>query len=183
MVQSVRDRIRVGVFDEHEIFRRGVVTCLEEDSLLEVVTSAERPVAIEIDVGVVSPDALDADVIECPVVVCAPATRQHAGLRDRPLVMAVLSRHAVGPAQLTSAVRAAAVGLRVADPDIGRLDVTDRVTKVLGMLADGAGTREISTALGYSERTIKGVIADIQHDFNARTRTQAVAEALRRHVI
>jgi DNA-binding NarL/FixJ family response regulator len=183
MVRRVRATIRVGVFDEHEIFRRGVVTCLEEDPLVDVVVAAERPDTTEIDVGVVSPAALDAYVLDCPVVVCAPATRPNASLRDRPHVMAVLSRQAVGPAQLTSAVRAAAVGLRVADPDIGRLDVTDRVSKVLGMLADGAGTREISTALGYSERTIKGVIADIQHEFNARTRTQAVAEALRRNVI
>ncbi len=173
----------MGVFDEHEIFRRGVVACLADDPLLDVVVAAETPVATDLDVGVLSPAALDLDALPGPVVVCAPATRSSAALCDRPQVMAVLSRHQLGPAQLTSAVRAAAVGLRVADPDIGRLDVSERATQVLTMLADGADTREISLSLGYSERTIKGVIADLQHEFNARTRTQTVAEALRRNVI
>lgn len=176
-------RIRVGVFDEHEIFRRGVVACLEEDPLLEVVVAADAPVPAEVDVRVMSPASFAIESCGGPVVVCAPPTRSSAALNDCVEVMAVLSRQAVGPAQLTSAVRAAAVGLRVADPDIGRLDVDQRATRVLTMLADGADTREISASLGYSERTIKGVIADIQHEFNARTRTQAVAEALRRHVI
>jgi DNA-binding CsgD family transcriptional regulator len=43
--------------------------------------------------------------------------------------------------------------------------------------------REISDSLGWSERTIKGVIASVQREFQARTRTQAVAEALRRELI
>lgn len=179
----MRAAIRVGVFDENEIFRRGVVACLEEDPLLEVVVAAEAPVAADVDVEVLSPTALAAVPPRCPVVVCAPPTRSSAGLSDRPEVMAVLSRQAVGPAQLTSAVRAAAVGLKVEDPDIGRLDVDDRSARVLAMLADGADTREISESLGYSERTIKGVIAGIQHELRARTRTHAVAEALRRHLI
>jgi DNA-binding NarL/FixJ family response regulator len=177
------ERIRVAVFEEHEIFRRGVVACLDEDPLLDVVVAAGVPVFAEVDVWVVSPAAIAGQQTDCPVVVCAPASRASAALIDRPEVMAVLSRQGLAPERLTSAVRAAAVGLRVVDPDIGRLDVGGRAAQVLTMLADGADTREISLSLGYSERTIKGVIADIQHDFNARTRTQAVAEALRRHVI
>ena len=62
-------------------------------------------------------------------------------------------------------------------------DFDRRSLQVLRMLADGAAIREISSSLGWSERTIKGVIADIQREFQARSRTQAVVEALRRQLI
>jgi DNA-binding NarL/FixJ family response regulator len=62
-------------------------------------------------------------------------------------------------------------------------DIDQRSLAVLRMLADGAAIREISVSLGWSERTIKGVIAAVQREFSARTRTQAVAEALRRELI
>ena len=96
---------------------------------------------------------------------------------------AILGRRALGPGQLVNAVRAAAVGLRITDESLTPPDLDQRSLDVLRMLADGAAVREISDSLGWSERTIKGVIADVQREFHARTRTQAVAEAVRRDLI
>jgi DNA-binding CsgD family transcriptional regulator len=51
------------------------------------------------------------------------------------------------------------------------------------MLAQGATTREMAGALFYSERTIKGIIHDLERELCASTRAHAVAEAFRRGLI
>jgi DNA-binding CsgD family transcriptional regulator len=54
---------------------------------------------------------------------------------------------------------------------------------VLRLVAEGIPTREVALRLSYSERTIKNVIHDIATKLNARTRSQAVAEAVRAGLI
>jgi DNA-binding CsgD family transcriptional regulator len=175
--------IRVAVYDPDEIFRRGVVSCLHEDPMLEVV--AEGPSFAEggpaPDVAVVSPMA--AVVPSCPLVTCVDRAARLRSLAWEQSVYAVLARRTLDADQLVSAVRAAAVGLRTTDGALSNPDFDQRSLAVLQMLADGAAVREISDSLGWSERTIKGVIAAVQREFSARTRTQAVAEALRRELI
>jgi DNA-binding CsgD family transcriptional regulator len=175
--------IRVEVYDPNEIFRRGVVSCLHEDPMLDVVADSasyhER--GAPPDVAVVA--AMGAAVPDCPLVACVD---HPVGLRNLPWetnVFAVLARRSLAPDQLVSAVRAAAVGLRITDAAIVNPDFDQRSLAVLRMLSEGAAVREISDSLGWSERTIKGVIAAVQREFQARTRTQAVAEALRRELI
>jgi DNA-binding NarL/FixJ family response regulator len=178
--------IRVAVFDSDEIFRRGVVSCLDEDPMVEVVEQgiaylAEAMDESAFDVAVVS-DALDCGFPACPLVLCVGSV---GALLEpgRGNLFAVLSRKTLAPDQLVSAVRAAAVGLRIMDAGAVKPDFDRRSLQVLRMLADGAAIREISVSLGWSERTIKGVIANVQREFHARTRTQAVVEALRRQLI
>jgi DNA-binding NarL/FixJ family response regulator len=183
------ERIKVGVFDDDEIFRRGVVACLGDDEVLEVVAAGSSSSSAEagdvLDVAVVAPSVLDRWRPRCRVVVCAGGTAGAAAVPRAvaPAVMAILSRQTVVPDQLVNAVRAAAVGLRIADTGGATSDLDERSVQVLRMLADGADTREISGTLGWSERTIKGVIATIQQELGARSRTEAVAVALRRQVI
>ena len=175
--------IRVAVYDPNEIFRRGVVSCLREDAMLEVVADgpsycADAP---ESDVAVVT--AMAVAVPTCPLVACVDRAARLRSLDWQSGVYAVLARRSLDPDQLVSAVRAAAVGLRTTDSALANPDFDQRSLAVLQMLADGAAVREISDSLGWSERTIKGVIAAVQREFSARTRTQAVAEALRRELI
>ncbi|HYH51117.1 MAG TPA: LuxR C-terminal-related transcriptional regulator [Acidimicrobiia bacterium] len=175
--------IRVEVYDPNEIFRRGVVSCLHEDPMLQVVAhdACFSEGGFPPDVAIVS--ALAAAVPNCPLVACVD---QSVGLRSvawETKVFAVLARRSLAPEQLVSAVRAAAVGLRITDSAVMTPDFDQRSLAVLRMLAEGAAVREISDSLGWSERTIKGVIAAVQREFQARTRTQAVAEALRRELI
>lgn len=176
--------VRVAVVDEHEIFRRGVVTCLAEDPTIVVVADVPAgPLTEEADVVVVSP-AATGDLPELPLVVCG----DHEGTRlDVPadLVMAVLPRSTLTPDRLIGAVRAAAAGLRIGgnrgDGDAGRLD--PRRLEVLRLLAEGADTLQISRELSYSERTIKSLIQDVERELGARSRAQAVARGIREGLI
>jgi DNA-binding NarL/FixJ family response regulator len=57
--------------------------------------------------------------------------------------------------------------------------LTPREQQVLMLLSEGHPTREVAKRLSYSERTVKNVIHDVSTKFNARTRAQAVAAAVR----
>ncbi len=178
--------VRVAVVDEHEVFRKGLSSCIAEDPTLEVVVDAPAgPLPEPVDVAVVSAHAAAAEDLGCPLVVCGGgsgvAPQPAAGSR----VMAVLPRATLTPEQLIGAVRAAAAGLRVGDAPGGRPGdgMDDRRLRVLQLLAEGADTMEISQQLRYSERTIKGLIHDIQQELGARSRAQAVARGIRRGLI
>jgi DNA-binding NarL/FixJ family response regulator len=54
-----------------------------------------------------------------------------------------------------------------------------REVEVLRLLADGHGTGDIATMLSFSERTIKNVISTVMGRHNLRSRSHAVAHALR----
>jgi DNA-binding NarL/FixJ family response regulator len=57
--------------------------------------------------------------------------------------------------------------------------LSERERDVLRLVAQGLPTREVAAQLCYSERTIKNVIHDVVTKLNARTRSQAVAHAMR----
>ncbi|MGH9040816.1 MAG: response regulator transcription factor [Acidimicrobiia bacterium] len=180
-------RIRVGVFDEHEIFRRGLVSCLGEDPAVTVVADGATPPVngdTALDVAVVSSDVLAAHAasLTAHLVVCSEDGPTPAMATD-PRVYAVLAHRKVSPEQVLGAIRAAAVGLRVVPVDPNPCALDGRSLSVLRQLAAGASTAEISRSLGYSVRTIKHVIQDVQHEFGSRNRSQVVAEAVRRQLI
>jgi DNA-binding NarL/FixJ family response regulator len=54
-----------------------------------------------------------------------------------------------------------------------------RETDVLQLLADGFDTPEIAGKLCYSERTVKNIISKVMHRLDLRSRTHAVAYAVR----
>ncbi len=178
--------VRVAVVDEHEIFRRGVVTCLLEDPTIVVVSDVpEGPLESDVDVVVASPAAARGDAFEQPLVICGDQEAT-AGMAPGELVMAVLPRSTLTPDRLIAAVRAAAAGLRIDEGrgrriDPGRLD--ERRLEVLRLLAEGADTQQISRELSYSERTIKSLIQDVERELDARSRAQAVARGIRQGLI
>ena len=57
--------------------------------------------------------------------------------------------------------------------------LTDREQRVLSLIAEGHPTREVATQLCYSERTVKNVMHDVVTKLNVRSRSQAVAHAVR----
>lgn len=106
--------------------------------------------------------------------------------------------------QLRSAVAAAANGAGVMEPELlgqlldgvatasrevltgrglslNRLNARER--EVLSLVAAGHPIREVAQELRYSERTIKNVIHDVVTKMNVRSRSQAVAEAVREGLI
>ena len=61
--------------------------------------------------------------------------------------------------------------------------LTDREQQVLSLIAEGHPTREVAERLCYSERTVKNVLHDVVTKLNARSRSQAVAFAVREGLI
>jgi DNA-binding NarL/FixJ family response regulator len=61
--------------------------------------------------------------------------------------------------------------------------LTEREQQVLSLIAAGHPTREVAKQLSYSERTVKNVLHDVVTKLNARSRSQAVAFAVREGLI
>jgi DNA-binding NarL/FixJ family response regulator len=110
-----------------------------------------------------------------------------------------VDRVTLTPDRLAASVRAAARGAGVMAPEL--LDtlcrgvaerggsrppqpaLNERERLVLRLVADGHQTREVAAELCYSERTIKNVLHDVVIKMNVRTRSQAVAQAVRQGMI
>jgi LuxR family quorum sensing-dependent transcriptional regulator len=71
------------------------------------------------------------------------------------------------------------------DPGIlgARTHLTPRELAVLRLVATGAIFRDVAHALGLGEETVRSHLKKAQAKLGARNRTQAVAEALRQHLI
>ncbi|HEX3542549.1 MAG TPA: LuxR C-terminal-related transcriptional regulator [Acidimicrobiales bacterium] len=176
-----RSALRVAVLDDHEIFRRGLRTCLLEEPGIEL--SDDGPCDPQaIDVAVTCLELLATVPSGVPAVVCCDEPPSDVALNGHH-AFAVLPRRSLRAEQLIAAVRAAAAGLRVVANAEAPSTLDARSVAVLKLLALGKGTREISELLGYSERTIKSVIAGGQLALGTRTRAQSVAEAVRRAII
>lgn len=201
-----RKVIRVAVVDENDIFRRGLVACLETDEALLVVHEAPfGPVPDGVDVVLASaraaPGPTGSETAEGqgegqadgqagrpvegpPRLICADPCCLD-GQPGRPPADAVLSRSRLTEEQLLAAVHAAACGLQLRGARPVRAEaraadaLTDRMRQVLALLADRCGTREIADRIGFSERTVKSVVQQAQYRLGARSRAQAVATAIR----
>lgn len=64
-----------------------------------------------------------------------------------------------------------------------RFDLDKRETMILRMLADGLGTAEIASLMGFSESTIKNALSSVLQRNDLRNRIHAVTRALRRGMI
>ncbi len=177
------NQLRVAIIDEHDVFRRGIEACLRDDPTIHVTTSIRSgSIPADVDVAVASLTAAVNETIACPIVLCIGDADTAAADRIPVNVAARLDRHTLTPDQLTLAVRAAAAGLQVNLPETTE-QLDERGLAVLRLLAEGASTREISSELGYSERTIKSEIHRVANELGAKSRAQAVAEAIRAGLI
>ncbi|MEW6476083.1 MAG: helix-turn-helix transcriptional regulator [Actinomycetota bacterium] len=169
--------IQVGIVDEHEMFALGLRTCLAGSPLVKVSPVVDD----DVDVVIVSPRMAEERRFTCPLVICGdPPSRLAPGNE----VMAVLGRATLTADQLLASIHAAAAGLRVMSSDTEATPrLASRGLEVLALLAAGADTKEIAEQLGYSDRTIKSVIRDVQVSLGAKNRVQAVAEGIRQGLI
>lgn len=112
--------------------------------------------------------------------------------------MCVLRKDTLTPESLEASVRATLQGAGVLPSDLlsGLLvavragdgqprssQLTNREEQVLRLIADGHATREVAEELCYSERTVKNVLHDVVTKLGARTRSHAVAHAVRSGLI
>jgi DNA-binding NarL/FixJ family response regulator len=205
--------LKLFVLDPHTIYRRGLVACLELMSEVDSVAHAggvreawEDPELFGSDLVILDTAAAGArdfigaaqEAAGAPVLVCTSdcgeedvITAMQAG------AVGFLRKDALTADSLGAAVRAAASGSGVVTPDLlGRLvaslpgddrpaaaRLTDREQQVLALIAEGHPTREVALQLSYSERTVKNVLHDVVTKLNARSRSQAVAFAVREGLI
>jgi DNA-binding NarL/FixJ family response regulator len=140
------------------------------------------------------------EATEAAVVVCSSLCSEEAVLAALQAgAVGVLRKETLTTDSLASAVRAAADGTGVVTsellhdlleglapdgndkPPAARL--SDREQQVLSLIADGHPTREVAQRLCYSERTVKNVLHDVVTKLGARSRSQAVAHAVREGLI
>ena len=113
----------------------------------------------------------------------------------------VLAKESLTPVTLEANVRAALHGAGVVPSELmARLmrggepagdsasrapsgQLNEREQEVLRLIAEGHGTREVAAQLSYSERTIKNVLHDVATKLGARSRSHAVAHAVRAGII
>jgi DNA-binding NarL/FixJ family response regulator len=96
-------------------------------------------------------------------------------------VRATLQGAGVLPSDLLSGLL---VAVRTGDGQQRRsARLTNREEQVLRLIADGHATREVAAELCYSERTVKNVLHDVVTKLDARTRSHAVAHAVRAGLI
>ena len=102
--------IRVGIVEEHEIVRYGLVACLAEDSRLEVcAANADALQSQEVDIAIVSSDAARGHRFSCPIVVCSDTARGPGTVAVGNDVVGVLYRGSLTVVAFTGASGAGAV--------------------------------------------------------------------------
>jgi DNA-binding NarL/FixJ family response regulator len=206
MSQGITD---VMVVEGHAVFRQGLVSCLEGfdgigrvEAVASVTDAWAHPALGEAEVVLIDATLDGAsdfvtsvlDFTDTRVVALADSDQvdRLAAMVDSGAV-AALVRDDLTAERLGLSLRAVAAGAttmlatypmlrHVAPPSTGP-ELTEREQQVLALVADGLPTREIGEELHYSERTVKKVLGDVVVKLGARSRSQAIARAVRAGII
>jgi DNA-binding NarL/FixJ family response regulator len=202
--------VRVALADDHRVVSRSLQAFLESFPDLQVVGAASsgeellerldswRPDVIVQDL--LMPGGIDGLETTRRVLARAPGVRVVAltASTDEARMMGVLRVGATGyvrkdaePETLLAAIRAVAAGRTYIDPSIARLvprsenrdELTARERDVLRHLALGRANREIASALGVSEETVKTHVAHVLAKLQVENRAQAAVQALRHGLV
>jgi DNA-binding NarL/FixJ family response regulator len=204
--------VAVFIVDPHSIFRLGLATCLEELPFVGRVTGVAGVEAAwrhadlaTSDVVIVDASAAGALAFihrareddKARLIACASSWQQEDIVATMEAgAVGVLRKDTLTPEALEVNVRATLQGtgvlpsdlltdllvaVRAGDARSSRL--TTREEQVLRLIADGHATREVAAELCYSERTVKNVLHDVVTKLGARTRSHAVAHAVRAGLI
>ena len=201
------------VLDPHTIYRRGLAACLELMPEVERVGHAAsvaeawgHPALPDADLVVLDPTAAGSGefvgAVDARVMVCSSDGAEESVLAAiQAGAVGCLCKDALPTETLGAAVKAAANGTGVMTPELlenllrglsqetiepGRpaaARLTDREQQVLALIAAGHPTRAVALQLCYSERTVKNMLHDVVTKLNARSRSQAVAFAVREGLI
>lgn len=202
-------KIRVLIADDHTIVRIGLRTLLEAEKDIEVVGEAKNGEMAVKEALRLLPDVVIMDLM-MPKVDGAEATAAlHEKLSDAKVIILTTFgssdgiAHAIesgaagalmktaDDAVLISTIRAVANGKTVISPDIKRLlaedppipALTPRQTEVLQSMMRGLTNRDIARQLGIRQDRVNEHVAAILTKIGAANRTEAVAIALRKHLL
>ena len=205
--------IRVFIIASPAMTRAGLEGLLRRDPRFEIVGAGSTLSALHSGSLGRVPDVLLMDAPEAsdalshlvfagnpPVVLLADdLSRSELRTALRNNVRAIVSRHSSSH-EITAALEAAAAGLMVLGAEqmdallpapSNRFDATERSsesltsreTEVLGLLAEGAGNKEIADRLKLSEHTVKFHVSSILGKLGAASRTAAVARGIQQGLV
>ena len=205
----MKSKIKVLIADDHTIVRIGLATLLNAEKDIEVVGEAKNGDMAVKEALRVNPDVIIMDLM-MPIKDGAAAT---AEIREKlPTAKVIilttfgasdgiahaLEAGAAGAlmktaddALIVSTVRDVVAGRTVISPDIRRLmvedppvpDLTERQAEVLQSMTRGLTNRDIAKQLGIRQDRVNEHVAAILTKIGAANRTEAVAIALRKHLL
>jgi DNA-binding NarL/FixJ family response regulator len=205
----MNNTIRVLIADDHTIVRIGLKTLLTAEDDIEVVGEAKNGEMAVREAMRLSPDVVIMDLM-MPKMDGAEATAAlHEKLPETKVIILTTFgssdgiAHAIesgasgalmktaDDAALISTIRSVASGKTVISPDIKRLlaedppipVLTSRQTEVLQSMMRGLTNRDIAKQLGIRQDGVNEHVAAILAKIGAANRTEAVAIALRKHLL
>ena len=204
--------IRVFIVDDHNLFRRGVTTVLQDEPQFVCVGEAEngldavrrapdtRADLVLLDMnmpgmsGVAAMAALR-ELLPRARFVMITCTLEAAELRRAYNAGASCVLHkSASPQELVTVLQAAHRGQAVYSPTVADAlsaqpdtefgaDLTQRERKLLSLMACGLPNREISQRLDIAMPTVKFHVTNILSKLNADNRTSAVLAALKHNLV
>ena len=194
--------LSVMLVDDHLIVRRGLASLIGDEPDLSVVaeaSSGEEAIALA---SVHRPDVivLDLRLRDMSGIDVAEALRGHkilmlSSFMQEEDVRRVFDAGILGylskdkdSTELLKAIRAVGQGNRYLPPEISLLlaksehssHLTARELEILKLIAEGRANKQIGEMLTLSENTVKNNVKSILAKLNAKDRTHAVTEALKR---
>ena len=202
-------RIRVLIADDHTIVRAGLAALLGTERDLEIVGQAKNGIEAVRETLRLSPDVVIMDLmmpkkdgVEATAEIAAKAPTAKVillttfGTSDG--IAHALQNGARGAilknadnAQLASAIRKVAAGGQYLSPEIRQQlaadpplpDLTPRQREILSSMVRGFTDRDIARQLGIRQDGVNDHVSAILQKLNAANRTEAVAVALRKHLL
>ncbi|MEM9280537.1 MAG: response regulator transcription factor [Verrucomicrobiota bacterium] len=188
--------------DDHDIVRRGLASLIEDEPDLSIVaeaSSGEEAIALATEhrPNVI---VLDLRLGDMSGIEVASALKQHrivmltSFMKEEDVrrafeagVLGYLSKDKDSQ-ELLQAIREVGQGRQYLPPEISLLlaksewsaHLTPRELEILMRIAEGRGNKEIGELLTLSENTVKNHVKSILSKLNAKDRTHAVTEALKR---
>ena len=202
-------KLKVLIADDHAIVRMGLRSILDTQKDIEVVGDADDGKSAIGETLRLRPDVVVMDLM-MPVLNGMKATEEI--LRQQPSTRILLLTsygmaddvaHALelgaagalskglASTDLLAAIRDVAAGRTVISPEIRKNisehppvpQLTDRQVKILQAIADGSSNKEVADRMNIRIDSVQEHITAIVHKLGASNRTEAVAIALRKHLL
>lgn len=202
-------KIRILIADDHAIVPTGLASLLGRKPDLEVVGEAEDGEAAVAETLRLKPDVVVMDLL-MPRTNGAEATAAIHARQPETKILILTSfgdandiRIALGNgatsaavkslpnAELVDVIRATAAGTRFLSPEVAQLlaadepitDLSPRQRQILESIARGLSNAQIALLLGISPESVKTHVANLFAKIGAANRSEAVAIALRAHLL
>ena len=202
-------KIKVLIVDDHAIVRMGLASILGTRKDIEVVGDAEDGASAIRKTQKLAPDVVLMDIV-MPEMDGATATAEILRVRPDTKILILTSfgtadgiAHAldagaagaliknVDYAELVDAIRAVATGETVISPEITKMlresppvpELTERQRDILESMTRGLTDADIARQFGISQNMAREHITAIYQKIGAANRAEAVAIALRKHLM